>query len=546
MLAPLKTKGTVLSILLGAAVTLIVLLSFSIYSPYFMPRLNSDHAVHILMAYDLRLPEDLYFWGQDRLGSLIPILTHALLQLLPVHPVLAIAWVQYAFLIGGYLAFASLLQRPLPKLILALIWFLPLRPFNELTAVAQPYGPQLALIGVALALINWLQRHSGAVGSVRRQVILFAITASLVLSIWVSDFSAFTTLILIGVLLLPVYWRLYRNLFQSKSPPDSGLDSNSNPNLNPNSNPKFPHWWQLGLPVADRLTIALTTLVGIGFIAFAKESATSEAEDYGAFGSLAQIQSVVTELVNSFIAALTFQYKPFMGIHAILVICLFVYVSYLLLKPRQEPLAISQWTMLFFLNASLGMLVLVSLQWVHKNGVNLRYFVVVYVSTWLAALLFADRLPEKTARRLGILLLATAIASVLTLPPRTFSLQRPPSRLAKLAEVQKLAPAGFIGNYWSSYIICTANPAQLDCTPNDTEAPPRCLPNPETQDDVRRVRCRRCIPRVLAANTIYLVKERWLKSFPQEIQQFRTCLVKVGEPFSIGDFTLAPYQKRGE
>ncbi|HXC05066.1 MAG TPA: hypothetical protein VNZ86_09975, partial [Bacteroidia bacterium] len=54
----------------------LTLVSFWILSPWKSPFLNSDNAVHILMTYDCQLPEDLYFWGQDRLGSLIPLLGH--------------------------------------------------------------------------------------------------------------------------------------------------------------------------------------------------------------------------------------------------------------------------------------------------------------------------------------------------------------------------------------------------------------------------------------------------------------------------------------
>ena len=35
--------------------------------------LSSDHAIHILMADGFSFPHDLYYWGQDRLGSIIPI-----------------------------------------------------------------------------------------------------------------------------------------------------------------------------------------------------------------------------------------------------------------------------------------------------------------------------------------------------------------------------------------------------------------------------------------------------------------------------------------
>lgn len=53
---------------------LISIISFRFYSALYYPALNSDNAVTVLMIHYFKLPDDLYFWGQDRLGSLIPLL----------------------------------------------------------------------------------------------------------------------------------------------------------------------------------------------------------------------------------------------------------------------------------------------------------------------------------------------------------------------------------------------------------------------------------------------------------------------------------------
>ena len=510
----LKRKGFLLSILL---VTVIILLSFRTYSAFFIPRINSDQAIHVLMANALKLPEDLYFWGQNRLGSLVPILGHVLLQLLPIHPALAVSITQYSLLIIGSLAFTSLLKNQILKIVFALIWFLPLAPFNELVVISQPYGPQLALIGVAVALTDWLLNNSANVGKIKRTFLLISITASLMLSIWVSDFSLVTTAIFIGVLIASRYQELLA---------------------------RSPIWQRLGLSPINLLTVVLTAGLGFIFISYAKNNAVQRSSDYGTLNNVDQIQAVVGKLSSSFVETISFNNGVALGVHALLAIGFVSFAIYLIFKSRKEDLVISRWVYLFLINAGLGMVILILLEWVYKNGVNLRYFSVVYVSLWLAALLFANSLSGKNAKKLTALLMLLAIVSTLSSKPATFSLQRPLSHLQKLAELQTLGAVGFIGDYWTSYSICTVNPSLFNCTPYDKKGSTPCQTNPALQEEVGSVRCRRCIPKVLASDTIYLVKEKWLEQFPDEIQQFRTCLVKTGEPFRKGGYTIAPYQKK--
>jgi len=57
---------------------LLIFFSFYNFAEIYFPLLNSDMAITILMAQNLNLPGDLYFWGQDRAGSLIPLLANIL------------------------------------------------------------------------------------------------------------------------------------------------------------------------------------------------------------------------------------------------------------------------------------------------------------------------------------------------------------------------------------------------------------------------------------------------------------------------------------
>jgi hypothetical protein len=174
----------------------------------------------------------------------------------------------------------------------------------------------------------------------------------------------------------------------------------------------------------------------------------------------------------------------------------------------------------------------------------LRYFVVVYVALWVAALLFVDGLQGAIAQRAYILLVLIAVSSSLSLPDGVFEIQKRQSKVQRLERLENLGQAGFIGEYWSSYVLCSSNPAALSCTPYDPKGETPCLPAGNPQNSIGRVRCLRCVPEVLASEKIYLVKEKWFDIFPEQIQQFGQCLIKAGNPIKRAGYTLALYKKR--
>jgi hypothetical protein len=89
----------------------------------------------------------------------------------------------------------------------------------------------------------------------------------------------------------------------------------------------------------------------------------------------------------------------------------------------------------------------------------------------------------------------------------------------------ELGNAAFIGEYWSSYLLCIVAPERTRCTPHDQNF----------------ARCWRCVQAVLAAPVIYLVDRDWLDSFPEEIEQFGQRLKKQGLARNIAGYQMAPY-----
>ncbi|MEO1523456.1 MAG: hypothetical protein AAFU78_22140, partial [Cyanobacteria bacterium J06633_2] len=186
-------------------------------------------------------------------------------------------------------------------------------------------------------------------------------------------------------------------------------------------------------------------------------------------------------------------------------------------------------------------------QWVYndKNVFGPRYFTFIYISVWLTILFFRESLKQRSSNQIACLLLIGAIAGSLTLPERVYSFQRVESRYTQLQPLEAIAPAGFVGNHWESYILCSADPANLKCTSYDRQAlnlP--CLEQPETQERIGRVRCKRCVDDVFNSPNVYLVKERWFDKFPNEIQQFGRCLISDGRAFKVNKIELKRYRER--
>ena len=136
-------------------ILLIFLGSFFLYSSLYYALLNSDNAVTVLMVHYFKLPDDLYFWGQDRLGSLIPLIAQIPNKLFRLSPILSESIVHYGILLTGFLAFATFIKSNFYKIVFAIIWFFPPMRLIDVTQFA--FGIHYSLIAIICYLINNLR-----------------------------------------------------------------------------------------------------------------------------------------------------------------------------------------------------------------------------------------------------------------------------------------------------------------------------------------------------------------------------------------------------
>jgi len=135
-------------VLYWVVLSLIVLASVRFYSAWYTAMFSSDNAIHILMAQDFRIPEDLYYWGQDRRGSFEPVVAYVLkewLSQLGLEPSLfgILSIVQFSLIGIAFTTLSRFLRGWLTKLIFAVVWFLPPLWFHFSLLLAHPYYAQL-------------------------------------------------------------------------------------------------------------------------------------------------------------------------------------------------------------------------------------------------------------------------------------------------------------------------------------------------------------------------------------------------------------------
>lgn len=487
----LQHKGFVL------CVTAIVLYSFFSCSPLYYNYYSSDNAIHVLMASNFDFSTDLYYWGQDRLGSIVPMLA-----VLPVKmgcsPVYAVAVVQYLLLLGGFLFFSSFISNKIFKLALCLTWFLPLSVFFAHVEIGHPYTGQLFFLG--LALYSFEKKYIPS----RSSTWLFVSVFAFLLSAWVSDLMLFV---------LPIYL-FYIALSLAK------IEENEK-----YFNIKIPRFsFKRLLPIIGAV------LSGLMFIVLAKKTAPGSHPEYDlVFSPVSKITeglSLVTNKISDtvifkvFNVLLSYQALACVILSAVLIIYWFKYKKW-----HEKPFVIK----FLFLTTIVTFFIVVCSHWVELSKYEARYFTFTYYSFLLFLFMAADRLRKKQFSRIAIIL-SVIIALSTSIDNFVFNhIEVSSSRyltVKKLKEItDELGDCGIIGDYWTSYNIASADPAHVVATSynNYWERKPE-LGNA-----------------VMQKKNIYLVKDNWLNDFPTGIMQFGYMLKKTGSPFETHGLTFCKY-----
>lgn len=486
--APRRTK-----VAFWLALGVILVLSFRLYSSRYYVLLTSDDALNVLMTKDYSLPADLYCWGQDRGGTLIPLLGQFFYGVLHLPPVWAVSLSNYLLVVLGGLGFMRLFRTRSVQLLFAMGWLLP--PWRFVDMLRFPFGVQYALVGIALLVLPGLRvdREGPFRPSDHLRMLLLVVLA--VAAVWASDLAGLT--LVAGVMA----WLLWQHkLGKAPWPRKEVL------------------WWCAGGAV-----------VGAAFLLYAKSTATVATEHYQEFNGLAAFLSSAAILLRSVRDLLAFRVQePYMGTYAVLAtLTVIAILAHWRRWRRPDPR--DGMALFLALDALFLLVAVLTSKWAALNMLNRRYFIGAYISLFILMLLLHELTAPKQRRRATPFLWATVIAGALSGPlqmkyvwPRTLQ-----PRVDLAAEFLQLGTIGLIGEYGNAHVASVPDPARIAAVSHDG-GPPK---HPGL------------VAPVFDGRDIYVIKDMWLDSFPDTLSQFGHRLVRAGEPFNIAGCTVNRYEE---
>jgi len=480
-------------------IILIFLLSFLFYSSLFYPVLGSDQAVTILIVHYFKLPHDLYFWGQDRMGSFIPLIAQIPYKLFNCSALVSEAITHYVILLSGFLAFSTFIKSNFYKIVFCIIWFLPPWRFVDLTQLA--FGIHYSLIAISCYLINLTYKEAIQKRWALYHFILFLTTILLISSVWVTDMAMLSVLILLCVL---IYYFLK----------DHKLS-----------------WSTFRKPEIYYTLAGL--ILGYLFIHYAK-SISQGKHEYSAIGDLHTVFQTSRILIISIKELLLFKAEePFTSVYTYMVLIIIIFTLKNIRKARIKLHdKVNNWFLFFLIDAVVIFSAIICAKWTYESGVPRRYFICAYVALSYVFILINENIVS--SRKQNILKIFIAL-TVLTggvgtiynmkyIYPKTLT-----PKVKIVGEFQKLGRIGIISGYWESYITSCVNPDLIKATPYDS--PWSVAKNEEIIEEVFR------------QPKLYIIKDNWLDIFNDTIQQYGRTLIKDGNEFRMGDCCVCEYKK---
>lgn len=467
-------------------IALLILISFWHFSFYFSPLLNSDSALGMVMGEYLSLPGDLYCWGQDRGGNFLPILAKILSPLTGISLLSLLSFLHYTILIFGFAGFASFLQKPLLKIALACFWFLP--PWQFVEFLLYPFGLQYSILGIILYLTRRYYQTKNV--NSRRKIIFWSGLCALI-GLWLSDFLIVS---LFALFITLIYYKM-QQIFQK-----------------------------------DFLVpFLLWMMVTVSFILFAKLQAIPS-KNYSGFtftdpADFLQSSDLVWQSIRrifTFRSESNWQ-SVFWWMVPVAVLAVSKTDHW---KNNKKDQSISNYIIFFLVvNTVLTLLVLFSSRWVLENGMGRRYFSTWFISGILWAIFYLDnKISLSRLSRISVTILA--FISIFSSLENLYFPKMQKSKRHYIEQVNTLAPAGIIGDYWNSYVYSASEPSRLISTPHDRSV-------------YRHIGL---VEKTLDQPELYLVRDMWFKTFADTLRQFGRVLIREGEPFHLGDSDFCKYR----
>ena len=476
-------------------VCIIIIYSFFTLSPNFNPEFNSDGAVTVLMTYDFNLPHDLYFWGQNRAGSLIPLFGQVFYRLFDLRPITAVSLSYYFFLILGFLSFLQLFKNYFSKIIFCIAWFLPFFLFNDL--IWYTIGLQYCLIGISIFLLNKIQEPFIKKTHWKNLLILLILSFVFLISFWVSDLSIISILILIVIF---SWFELRKYILKVK------------------------YIYILFLILGAAFSLWITS--------YFKKYSITKTLHYESINNFKESLAAIKIIFKSIYNYLSFNSND--TILTLSVYCIFIVIIcifyYIVRRKFNINKNISKWLIFFTCDIIIIFSTLIFSHWVYLNDVARRYFVSTYISSTIFILIFIEYLTikKKHVINLQILIILTVVICALSneyhfkyVAPKTTK-----PIIETVGEFKTLGNIGLIAGYWKAYISSAADPEFIKATPHD-------------KDEVRNYEL---VSKVFSQPNIYVIRDQWMDYFPDTLNQFGYVLLKDGNQILIANCMICRYK----
>lgn len=482
------------------ALALIILVSFLNFSALFFPLPDVNTAITILMTPGYSIFGGLYLWGQNFAGNLVPFLAKLLVTTYRFPPDMAVSIVHYGIIVAGFLAVSTLFRSRYIKLLLAIAWFYPSWYFlGHLTSI---FGLQMSLLVIGIYM---LRRHKNAFSQNIQLLWLSMACITFILAIWVSDLSVISLI----ALLLFLLWDK-KNILKGKNLFAAIREKSIFPKV---------------------IVILFFIVAGIGFLVFAKHTA-SRAETYNhpLLNNPSSLFALLKIIFSSLFNVLIFASHNIIG--SIYAWSLIIGVPAILALSDTKVhlrsyLANQRWLTFFLLNGLIIFICLVFSNWVLTNDAAGKYFSVVFISFWIALLLFFESTESGRPGLRKIIILVILVLGIASSLSPIFLPKYLPSKSSALSELKSLHSFGLIGESYMVYIAASTDPKHIKGTPHEGEF----------------IRNANLVKDVFKQDKIYLLGNNWLSGFPDTIRQFGILLQRAGEPFQKSGYDLCRYEK---
>lgn len=419
------------NLLLHATLAAIVIISFILFAPCNYTRYNSDHAIQTLMSSRFTLPRDVYYWGQNRLGSLLPMITWLLFKLTGLHPLYLISFVLYVFVLVPTILIARFISD---RWLIVLLFIAVFFPSNENVALLYPGHPYSGEYLCGVLFIFFLFKARGVLiaggSGVRLLVHLSISVVFFMLGIWLSEFSAL--LVLIPLLFLCFERKTFRLILDRKI-------------LGP-------------IILASLVYIALTTFL---FFRIKHIAVPDKEYDHAFFFDAHSIAEELRFLGHRILDALLFRdHFIYENIFYYIFVPLTI-VALLVSRKRKEPRPAA---IALLLTALAGFILLFFSTWNFRSQICSRYYGPVYFLTVFGLLLFMDK---RTSGWLPKFFTGAYTVFMILYLAYFFRTYNDPPPFKRYAGFRDLPQGTLIAGYWDVYAICSVAYDNLRPVPFD-------------------------------------------------------------------------------